>query len=486
MADPHGLNSLPPELQAMVFELLPIPALKAMRLVSKQYSSEATKALWKDTKIKIDLESSRSLDDLLVEYPSGFIDSVRQLSIDTVSCNWSLSAKIARDILNKLPLDHLRIFQSRNSKVSREALGVLLEKQTRLSSLLICPDLFPEECFNYGGMDNLQSLHIIWHNTRNSGFIVDRWLRLAPRLEDLTMEAKPIQQALFSLADCLNLQRLTLCGLDLSELSANSLPTVSLKALELNCCKGSRALLQSVASHNKQGSGTHHLISFIWRNRGYDAAWPNATEVLQSAEGLSKIVIDIDYADVRAILSNIGPSAGTLEELQYTTTVNDFSTRQLEFVVPSCRKLKRLTISPKLFEPRPGDIVPAEPRFNPEPLKIISKISSLRRLSLILLFLDGQGYAAEELKSKYAYFADETINLLAQAGSGIETLDFGPPDRTSWYDHHKPDDNGHTYPYYSYKVGRITETCDGGQKSVKFVAIPIPAAPVEMQPSAFR
>jgi len=36
------------------------------------------------------------------------------------------------------------------------------------------------------------------------------------------------------------------------------------------------------------------------------------------------------------------------------------------------------------------------------------------------------------------------------------------------------DDNGHLWPYYTYKTGTVSADVDGIQKVVKTVAIPIP------------
>ena len=62
-------------------------------------------------------------------------------------------------------------------------------------------------------------------------------------------------------------------------------------------------------------------------------------------------------------------------------------------------------------------------------------------------------YSVRDLQLWYASLAEQTMRLLLESGSNIEVLDFG-----SMFKYHldvETDDNGHTWPNYSYRRGSI-------------------------------
>jgi hypothetical protein len=72
----------------------------------------------------------------------------------------------------------------------------------------------------------------------------------------------------------------------------------------------------------------------------------------------------------------------------------------------------------------------------------------------------------------YASIADQTMSLLAEYGSSVEVLDFG-----CMFNYHidaGTDENGHTWPNYSYRSGSIAVDGQEDQELRKVVAIPVP------------
>ena len=85
---------------------------------------------------------------------------------------------------------------------------------------------------------------------------------------------------------------------------------------------------------------------------------------------------------------------------------------------------------------------------------------------------DGDEYTTLDRQWRYAQVADQIMSCLVKHGSNVEILDLGSP--CFHYERSEVDENGHTWPEYSYRVGSVTTHIHGRQQFVKNIVIPIP------------
>jgi hypothetical protein len=106
----------------------------------------------------------------------------------------------------------------------------------------------------------------------------------------------------------------------------------------------------------------------------------------------------------------------------------------------------------------------------------VAKVSSLKRLSVMIDPSHFRCAASSfpEAQLLYASLADYSTIFLFKSGSRIEVLDFG-----SLFNYRldvETDENGHTWPNYSYRIGSITVDDQEDEQLRKIVAIPAPVA----------
>jgi hypothetical protein len=107
----------------------------------------------------------------------------------------------------------------------------------------------------------------------------------------------------------------------------------------------------------------------------------------------------------------------------------------------------------------------------------IAKVSSLKRLSVMIdpnMLRYSPNLSVREQQLWYTSLADHTMRFLVESGSSIEVLDFG-----SMFNYRldvETDDNGHTWPNYSYRSGSIAVDDHEDEQLRKIVAIPAPVA----------
>ncbi|KAF3000846.1 hypothetical protein E8E13_007098 [Curvularia kusanoi] len=490
MADPHNLDNLPPELQAMILELLPISARKAMRLVSKHYIAEASKALWADT--TIDIDSERPLEDLLVASPHGFVDNVRRLS--TAPHLWSADiedrvGQLLTKLFEALPRNRLLEFHSKDFAISKQTLEALFTKQLCLSKLSILTDHhgLPDIGLIRDSLDELQSVQIILEGSKEIYRDTCILLQHTPHLRELKIEDTKNCRYPKSWPSPLpmhwpNLRHLAAASLDLArytDSTASSLFMPQLRFLELDHCRRPAGFLDLVAGRN-EGSGCPCLETFICRSDGQFRTYYDAQILLRSLSGLTTVVLDVDDFDLSTqlpFLSRVGPSINAWKELQLTLC-DDWPVchdSDLEYIVASCKELERLIVTLVNLEPRGAGSTHGQQDFPDckEQLAIIAGISSLKRLSLVSCIHESPRDTAEERKLWYAQFADSIMDTLTGLGSNVEVLDFSSI-VTYGVLIAERDGNGHTWPHYSYRKGSVTFAGYEGQKTVKTIAIPIP------------
>ncbi|KAF3000954.1 hypothetical protein E8E13_009106 [Curvularia kusanoi] len=394
MADQPNLDKLPPELQAMIFELLPTSAVKAMRLVSKHYSTEAAKALWTDTTISLD----HVLESLPATFPNGLVDNVRRLSVKTESYDWDWKNDVAFELLNKLPRDRLLAFQCQDFAVSGKVLETLLEKHSYLSELSIFPDDngLPDTSVVRGNSSRLQSAHIQLayqeEIPRGISALFERIsglqeMRLEPRWYDdngMNWSSPPPDH-------WPNLQRLVICRLNLQNTMAVTAapPYVpQLKALELLNCSRFEGFLQLIAGQNKEGPGCRTLESFICQTdiSEFNRATDVLARLLKLAKCLTRFILDIDGHEEHPILSRVGPPVNPWKELQFTMFSDPWrqlrSAHDIAYIAVGCKNLERLVIGIKYdFEVNRDPFDLTELMHTSGPLINIAKMPTLKRLS---------------------------------------------------------------------------------------------------------
>lgn len=103
----------------------------------------------------------------------------------------------------------------------------------------------------------------------------------------------------------------------------------------------------------------------------------------------------------------------------------------------------------------------------------VARISSLKRLSVMFdpcMIRFSSSSTIRQRQLWYASLADQTMSLLEESGSSFEFLDFGS--MFSHYSDSEADDNGHTWPNYSYRSGSIAVDDHEDQQLRKIIAIP--------------
>lgn len=326
-----------------------------MRLVGKQCSAEAAKALWTET--TIDISSTQPVEDLLVIPTNGFADSVKKLSIYTQYRRVTKSQdRRLRELLYGLSQNCLNTFRCDGLVVSQENLTILLGKQSHLSELMICtdvdenldPDLIQDT------LERLRCLHFESSRLSNKDSRgVNILLQHAPGLRDLALSGHLTRWNLPPRSQLLNLRTLVLSSFHVEVLSMSAQAPFGipqLESLELTHCSNVVAVLQLLAKHNEDGSGYQCLKRFTYRSyHAQKEEWDAVITFLRSAKGLTRAVLHTFVPNGRPLLRDLGPSVKTLRELQLTSCnpfqINMWSVGDIESVTTSCKILERLIIS---------------------------------------------------------------------------------------------------------------------------------------------
>jgi hypothetical protein len=325
-----------------------------MRLVGKQCSAEAAKALWKEA--TIDIASPRPLKDLLVITPHGFVDSVNKLSINTEYRGATLSRnRKLRQLLHGLSQNCLITFRCMGFVVSQESLTLLLGRQSHLSELLICADVdenLDRDLIQYT-LDRLRSLRFESSISSHRDFRgIHILLQHAPGLRDLAISGHLKSWNFPPRSHLLNLRTLILSSFHVEAPSVRArapFDMPQLEALELTHCSNVAALLQLLTKHNEDGSGYRCLERFTYRSfLAQKDEWGAVIKFLQSTKGLSRLVLHTFVPNGRPLLLDLGPSVNTLRELQLTSSdpyrFRMWSVGDIESVAASCKTLERLVI----------------------------------------------------------------------------------------------------------------------------------------------
>lgn len=325
-----------------------------MRLVGKQCSAEAAKALWMDA--TIDIASPRPLKDLLAIPTHGFIDSVKKLSIDTEYRGATLTRnRKLRELLYGISQNHLTTFRCMGFAVSQKSLTVLLRRQSHLSELLISADV--DENLDHdliqGTLDRLRSLRFNSSISSHRDFRgIQVLLHHAPGLRDLAISGHLKSWNLPPRSHLRELRTLVLFNLhaDVPSVSAQApFDMPQLEALELSHCSNVAALLQLLTKHNEDGPGYRCLKRFTYRSFfAQKSEWGAVIKFLQSAKGLTRAVLHTLVLSDKPLLRDLEHSPNTLRELQLTSCdpyrFPMWSVAEIEFVNACCKTLERLVV----------------------------------------------------------------------------------------------------------------------------------------------
>ncbi|KAJ8106579.1 hypothetical protein OPT61_g9440 [Boeremia exigua] len=374
MAQGRDFASLPLELQSMVFELLPMSALKNARLACKTWNAPAAKVLWRET--SIDLFAPRPFKHFLAVRSGGMLDNVRELSVTTG------------------PWDSCS-----NPAISQ---GFCVAR----------PCAFIEELANLSSWSG--SVRGLVHTYPNTF-------------------GQPSEPLAF---------------------------TGQLYRISSSYCR--QSVSASVASEEYMNDDDSEIL----------------TDFLIKTKGLTKIVESVRAASHLPAAESLCSHAKSLQELQWVGC-KMVSICDLEYLIANCTSLKRVVVDfwglkeyvDNLSMPRPFSLQTSEAHY--KVLAALSRISTLKRLSLHVLML---GYGSEPLDGerqwRYAQVAEGAVDCLANHGSNIEFLDFGS--KYGRLEESEVDENGHSWPDYSYRKGSIMADTEGRQRFVKHTAIPIP------------
>lgn len=331
-------------------------AFGILRLVSKQWNIEVSKALWHTT--VFNPASRHRVEDLLGSPFGGMLNNIKKLSVKTANPTKGSNENLL-EFLYSIPLDCLTAFDCEDYQANSDAFGLLLRTQPHLSKLVVwlqdeSPRGLPSVNLIGNSLQELRSLHFKLLESSDKVLPgINSWLQNAPFVRDLTISAPHLgvlrTWTLPSKAVFPNLRNLTLSGLHLGSPAHDTavpLYLPRLEALKLCKCQNPGPLLQLTAKQN-QASGNDCLRSFAYGNDLSKDVLPAVVDFLRSAKGLTKVVFQVDEAVQMPMLSSLGLHARTIRafELACGNFGPVCSLQDVEYIVANCTNLERLVLS---------------------------------------------------------------------------------------------------------------------------------------------